>query len=218
MAKLITFSEAQTRFGSLVTTDTTIDVAIQEAVDRIFEMGRWPGTTIQVELDSSDFIANADPEEQYLHFNEETYNGMIGFRNANRGWSIMDQTVLFKDGVNAGDLAVVDLGTVTVNSVLVRKYRMPLGFVPTGGPYYALMKLEAPTLGESSIIPVESIGALKCAIQAVCAEYVSNEAEALNYWQKFDQFIKLSERQVHGPKKFNLGIDSSLRRKPRQFN
>lgn len=218
MAKLITFSEAQTRFGSLVTTDTTIDVAIQEAVDRIFEMGRWPGTTLQVEIDETDFVPNEDPPEQYLYFDEEVYNGMIGFRNTSRGWSIMDQTVLFKDGVNAGDLAVVDLGTVTVDGDLKRKYRMPLGFSASGGPYFALMKLEAPTLGEDSIIPVESVGALKCAIQAVCAEYVGNETESMNYWQKFDQFIKLSERQVHGPKKFNLGIDSSLRRKPRQFS
>lgn len=214
----MTFSEAAVRFGSLVTTDISIEDAIQEAVDRVYEMGRWPGTTVQVELADEDFIYDADLVEYFLHFNEQTYNGMVGFRNQSRGWSIMDQTILFKNGVNGGDLSVVDMGTVEVDEVLVRKYRMPLGFAPTGGPYYVLMKLEAPVLSEDSVIPVESSGALKCAIRAVCAEVVGNDAEAMGHWQSFDQFIKLSERQVHGPKKFNLGMDSSLRRKPRQFN
>jgi hypothetical protein len=218
MSKLLTFSEAIVRFGPLVTTGVLIEDAIQEAVDRVYEMGRWPGTTVQVELEDEDFVFDVDRVEYFLHFNEQTYNGMIGLRNQSRGWSIMDQTILFKNGVNGGDLAVVDMGTVTVDDVLVRKYRMPLGFSPTGGPYYVLMKLEAPVLTEDSIIPVESSGALKCAIRAVCAEFVGNDAEALSHWQSFDQFIKLSERQVHGPKKFNLGMDSSLRRKPRQFN
>jgi hypothetical protein len=218
MSKLLTFSEAIVRFGPLVTTGVLIEDAIQEAVDRVYEMGRWPGTTVQVELADEDFIYDADLVEYFLHFNEQTYNGMIGLRNQSRGWSIMDQTILFKNGVNGGDLSVVDMGTVEVDEVLVRKYRMPLGFSPAGGPYYVLMKLEAPVLTEDSIIPVESSGALKCAIRAVCAEFVGNDAEALSHWQSFDQFIKLSERQVHGPKKFNLGMDSSLRRKPRQFN
>ena len=218
MAKLMTFSEAAVRFGSLVTTDISIEDAIQEAVDRVYELGRWPGTTVQVELADEDFIYDADLVEYFLHFNEQTYNGMVGLRNQSRGWSIMDQTILFKNGVNGGDLSVVDMGTVEVDEVLVRKYRMPLGFAPTGGPYYVLMKLEAPVLSEDSVIPVESSGALKCAIRAVCAEVVGNDAEAMGHWQSFDQFIKLSERQVHGPKKFNLGMDSSLRRKPRQFN
>jgi hypothetical protein len=218
MAKLMTFSEAAVRFGSLVTTDISIEHAIQEAVDRVYELGRWPGTTAQVELSDADFVKDVELEEFYLLFNEQTYNGMVGFRNQSRGWSIMDQTVLFKNGVNGGDLSVVDMGTVEVDEVLVRKYRMPLGFSPAGGPYYVLMKLEAPVLSEDSVIPVESSGALKCAIRAVCAEVVGNDAEAMGHWQSFDQFIKLSERQVHGPKKFNLGMDSSLRRKPRQFN
>ena len=218
MAKLLTFSEAAIRFGPLITTDITVEDALQEAVDRVYEMGRWPGTTIQVELADEDFVHDAGLVEYFLHFNEQTYNGMIGLRNQSRGWSIMDQTILFKNGVNGGDMAVVDMGTVTLDDVLVRKYRMPLGFSPTGGPYYVLMKLEAPVLTEDSVIPVESSGALKCAIRAVCAEFAGNDAEALGHWQSFDQFIKLSERQVHGPKRFNVGMDSSLRRKPRQFN
>ena len=218
MAKLLTFSEAVVRFGPLVTTDVTIEEAIQEAVDRVYELGRWPGTTVQVELEDVNFIYDADLVEHYLLFDEQTYNGMVGFRNQSRGWSIMDQTILFKNGMNGGDLAVVDLGTVDINEVLMRKYRMPLGFSPSGGPYYVLMKLEAPVLSDDSIIPVESSGALKCAIRAVCAEFVGNDAEAMSHWQSFDQFIKLSERQVHGPKRFNIGMDSSLRRKPRQFN
>ena len=217
MAKLLTLSEAVTRFGPLVTTDVTIGEAIQEAVDRVYEMGRWPGTTVQVNLVEADFIEDADLLEHYLYFNEQDYNGMIGFRNGSRGWPIMDQTILFKSGVNGGDRSVVDLGTVTRADVLERKYRMPLGFSTDGGPFYALMKLEAPILSEDSTIPVESSGALKCAIRAVCAEFVGNDAEALGHWQSFDAFIKLSEREVHGPKHMSMGMDSSLSRRPRQF-
>ena len=218
MAKLLTLSEAAVRFGPLVTTDISIEDAIQEAVDRVYEMGRWPGTTIQIKLQDSNFIYDAELVEYNLFFNEQTYNGMIGFRNQERGWSIMDQTILFKNRVSGGELAVVDMGTVNQNGVLQRKYRMPLGFSPTGGPYYVLIKLEAPILSEDSIIPVESSGALKCAIRAVCAEFVGNDAEAQSHWQSFDAFIKLSERQVHGPKRFFIGMDSSLRRPPTQFN
>lgn len=218
MARLITFSEATVRFGPLVTTHIRIEDAIQEAVDRIYEMGRWPGTSVPLKRLENDFIIDSDLSEIYLYFDEQTYNGMIGFRNASCGWSIMDQSILFKDGVNGGDLAIVDFGTVDYNETLMRKYRMPLSFCVSDGPYYALMKLEAPQLADDDIIPVESVGALKCAIQAVCAEYVGNHSESDGHWQKFDTFIRLSERQVHGPKNFYLGMDSSLRRKPNQFH
>ena len=218
MAKTLTFSEAQVRFGDLVTNGISIDDAIQEAVDRIYEMGRYPGTTVEVALAEEDFVEDTDLNEFYVYFTESTYAGAIGFRDSCRGWAIVDHTALYKDGVNAGDREFIDLGTVTVSAVLKRKYRCPHGWVADGGPYYALMKLEAPTLEEDTVIPVQSAGALKCAIQAVCFEYVGDEEKAMLKWQQFDGFMKLSERQVHGPKRFILGMDSSLKRSPRQFH
>lgn len=218
MSKLITFAEAIVRFGPLVTTGIEIEDAIQEAVDRVFEMGRWPGTTREVELLQADFVEDAELLEWYYFFDETIYDGAIGFRNITRGWAIVDQTSLYKDGINMGDREWVDLGTITVDGVDFRKYRAPLGFVPSTGPYYALMKLEAPSLSMDDLIPVQSVAALKCAILAVSSEYAGDTEKAMTQWQLFDQFIKLGERQVSGPKRYSIGMDSSLRRKPRQFN
>lgn len=121
-----------------------------------------------------------------------------------------------------GDQEFVDLGTVdrvldddTV--VSSRKYRCPMDWDINYGPYFALLKLESPVLSNESVIPIQSIGALKCAIQAVCHEYTGNDQGAQLKWQEFDVFMKLSERQTHGRKRFTMGMDCSLRRNPRSF-
>ena len=44
MAKQITLEEAIIRFEPLVSTRVQIEDAIREAVTRIYEMGRYPGT------------------------------------------------------------------------------------------------------------------------------------------------------------------------------
>jgi hypothetical protein len=302
----------------LPTTGIGIEEAIQEAVDRIYEMGRWPGTTVEIELAESDFVAGLDDHEWFIYFNEELYDGAIGFRNNYRGWAIVDHTCLYRDGINAGDREFLDMGTIPpeANNIIIsgilspsqtftvypvvdevtgltayqtgdtyprlilspvssppaapdswglyylpttnlaeasswgatytedpldaddweafagsagspiltaspsygrRKYRAPLGFVPSEGPNYALMKLEAPTLKDDTIIPIHSAGALKCAILAVCQEYVNDDDRAMLNWQKFESFIVKAARQVDGPKRMTIGINSSLRRKPTQF-
>ena len=217
MAKKMTFLQAKDRFVGLATVGITIAAAIQEAVDRIYEMGRWPGTTVEVELQDVDFVEDVDLNHFYLYFVEQTYAGAIGFRNANRGWAIVDQMSLYKDGTNMGDREFVDYGTVTVEGVEKRKYRCPLGWTTDGGPYFVLLKLEAPTLVDATLISVESMGAFKCAIRAVCCEYVNDDDRAMLNWQEFDQFMTSSARQVAGPKRYTMGMDSSLRRKPQQF-
>ena len=324
MAKLMTYAEAISRFANLATTGIGIEEAIQEAVDRIYEMGRWPGTTVEVELAEADFIEGDNDNEWFVYFPEETYDGAVGFRSNHRGWSIVDHSSLYRDGVNAGDREFLDMGTVTIDSTTTlavtgtltldgstsvtfpslidagvlsvgntwtdtgdgvgtsyfvqwsnglskwelvglvspgdtevgwrsaettllltpspdlatgwapvspatgtpsvdwlqsstRKYRAPLGFVPSAGPYFALMKLEAPALVNATVIPIHSAGALKCAILAVCQEYVNDDDRAMLNWQKFETFITKAARQVDGPKRWSIGMDSSLRRKPTQF-
>lgn len=217
MARLITLADAVARFGPTITTGVVIEDVIQEAVDRIFEMGRWPGTTEEIELLEADFVEDADAGEWSISFAEADYNGAIGFRNRCRGWGVMDHISLYKDGVNAGDMEFVDMGTVLISDVERRKYRCPLGWQPDQGPFFALMKKEAPVLTDEDLVPVQSLGALKCAIQAVCYEYVSDDTRSQTKWAEFDQFIKLSERQVSGPKKYFVGTDSSLKRRPSQF-
>jgi len=216
MAKSITYSEAVVRFGPLVTTGLEIGEVIQEAVDRIYEMGRHPGTTEELLLEEADFTEDTDTNEWFVSFDETAYDGAIGFRCRTGGWGIVDQTALYKDGVNAGDREFVDMGTIVTNGVETRKYRCPLGWQPDQGPFYVLMKKEAPTLAEDDLIPI-SRGALKAAIQAVCYESVADETRSQTKWAEFDALSKLSGRQQNGPKKYFIGMDSSLRRKPRQF-
>ena len=319
MAKQLTYSEACTRFANLATTGISIADAVTEAVERIFEMGRYPGTTVELTLAEADFEENAELGCYFLYFDEDLYDGAIGFRSDFRGWGIVDHTALYKDGINSGDMEFVDYGTIVEESRLEvtgslndganpvtfpllydggiysntektawvnkeavsgpaspaywayasgasgvsgwilesptatwtsaetpaspdlvvtwtpsdsatgtpvldflpwekRKYRAPLGFSPANGPFYALMKKEAPTLESDTILPIASIGALKCAILAVCEEWVNDDERAMLNWQKFDQFMTRSERQIHGPKKFRIGMDCSLRRRPSQFS
>jgi hypothetical protein len=219
MAKQITFSEAATRFGPLITTNIQIEDAIREAFCRIYEMGRWPGTTKEIRLNDSDFIE--EDGDHYLLLDEETYDGMIGFRNSERGWTIMDHSILYRDKINGGDLSLIDMGTIEVESgdeiVSRRKYRMPLGFVSGGGPFWALMKMEAPELHEDTVLPIHSVGALKCAILAVSYEMTSDDERANLNWQKFNELMTLSSKQVEGTKRYYVGFNSSLRRRPTQF-
>ena len=72
-------------------------------------------------------------------------------------------------------------------------------------------------LEDDTVIPIHSAGALKTAILAVCQEYVNDDDRAMLNWQKFDSFITKAAKQVDGPKRWSIGMDSSLRRKPTQF-
>jgi hypothetical protein len=98
-----------------------------------------------------------------------------------------------------------------------RKYRCPIGWLPDQGPYYVLLKKEAPQLHDDDVVPISSIGALKCAIQAICYEYVADEDRSRVKWAEFDQFMRLGDKQASGPKKYFVGMDSSLKRRPTQF-
>lgn len=215
MAKRITLAEAVSRFQPYLALNIDARVLIQEAIYRIYDMGRFPGTIKELALVDGDFTEIDN--EYYLFFNEETYNGLIGFRNESMGWPIMDQTILYRDGVNGGDHSIIDMGTVVQDNIDQRKYRMPQGFSLDGGPYYALLKLEAPELADDSVIPFHSVGALKAAVVAISYESVNDDKRAMESWQLFDSLIKLSERQVEGPKKYYVGMKSCLRRKPTQF-
>lgn len=218
MPRNLTFSQACARFGSLVTTSITIEEAVQQAVDQVYEMGRWPGTTEEVDVAEADFVINSDTGEYFVSFDEQEYAGALGFRNGSRGWSVVDKTALYKDGINAGDREFVDYGTVEVDGARFRKYRAPLVFAPDAGPYHALLKKEPPILTGDDLVPIEGIGPLKCAIQAVCAEYVGDSAGSTAKWSEMYSTMLLSQRQSEGVKRFTMGIDSSLRRHPRQFS
>jgi hypothetical protein len=217
MAKQLTLDEAVERFGPVVTSGLDIRDVIQEAVDRIYEMGRYKGTTREIQLDFDEFVWSEEERCFFVYFKDDCFDAAIGFRNPFRGWAIMDRSSLYRDGTNAGDLAFIDYGTEERDYVVYRKYRLPLHLKPEHGPFYVLIKLEAPRLQDNDKVPVHGVGALKCAIQAVCYEAVSDEARAAQKWQEFYQFIGMSERQAQGPKHFTINYSSDTSRRPRQF-
>lgn len=221
MSKQYTFAEAKAKMAPVITTSADVGDVIQEAVDSIYESGRWPGTTVEIELAEAMFALD-DDENQVLSLDDTLYNGAIGFRSSNGGWSIRGIESLYKDGVNSGDLDWIDLGSfdVVVDELVVktRKYRAPLGFVPSAGPYYCLLKKEPPQMHDDDLVPVESMRALKHAVRAICYEWVADDERAQLAWNQFGEAIMLSTRQVEGPKKYYAGMDSSLRRRPQQFN
>lgn len=347
MARLITFSEAQTRFANLATTGISIEDAIQEAVDSIYESGRWPGTTVEVPIASTDFELDETERFYLLKMDEATYDGMVGFRSENRGYSIVDQSMLYRDGTPGGGLNIVDLGTSLVDAIQLvtivsgsgtasggqernlagkvlkyaglntidgnqmylwsesgvsqvedenpleegetycmyslyqvipdyykayigiklenenfefqlssgeefgndpslfdwsnavfidgasgdsleltntsttatqeRTYRMPYGFNPEMGPYWALMKKEPPQLTANDYIPINSVRALKYAILAICYEYVNDDGRATTYWSLFERAMQSATRQTNGPKNYFVGVKNTMSVKPTQF-
>lgn len=217
MARLMTFLEAQTRFAGLATNNHTIEATIQEAVDRIFEMGRYPGTTEEFQIEDDEWILDAETNEYFIRFDEQMFSGALGFRTGQRGWSIADKSILYKDKINGGDLQFVDYGTIEDEGARLRKYRAPIGFTLDGGPYFVLLKKEPPMLADDDLVPIEGLGGLKCAIQAVIYELNGDVDRGNQKWGEMEAFMRLSERQTEGVKKYYMGLDSSLRRQPKQF-
>jgi len=211
----MTYSQACDRFANLATTGISIEDAVTEAVQRIYEMGRFAGTTAEIELVDEHYLDEGDLS--FLLFEEEIYSGAIGFRSTSQGWAVVDHTALYKDGINSGDRQFVDMGTVEMDGELKRKYRCPLNWTRDHGPYYALIKLEPPVMELQTVLPIHSVGALAAAIKAVCCAYVNDDDREQANWSKFMELMALSDRQVQGVKRWNLGMDSSLRRKPKQF-
>jgi hypothetical protein len=218
MPKTITFGEAIARFENLVTTDIDIRDALQEAIESIYEEGRWPGTTEEIEL-TDDLFVDLNNGWTVLELNDLKYAGAVGFRTDFGGWQIRHHEVLYKEGVNAGDKDFIDLGTEDRSGgTRVRRYKCPDGFrYDSTLKHYALMKLDPPDFADDDILPIESIRAIKAAIKSICYEYVDDEINADLQWKKFEIAMLKSTAQVDGPKKQYIGIDSSLRRKPKQF-
>jgi hypothetical protein len=297
MSSPLTFGVAKTRFAGLVTTKITVATAIQEALDRIFEMGRYANTTREIALASDDFIYDSTLEDTFIYFPRSLYSCAVAFRNDKRGWNIVNQAVLYREFANAGDYKFVNMGEVDTyddaiivisgsltdgsNSVvfpLMRyagiyngkpfytpsgedegfvillwtgtdwtlnfdgganlwsssenvatpdlvtawvsggdatgtpvlnavnvpqqlRYRCPQeGWLLDDGPFWAMMKLNAPTLSDDSdIIPITTSGAFKHAVQAVSYEYLSDENAADACWMRFERAMAGDEPISDGP-------------------
>jgi hypothetical protein len=208
----MTFAQAKARFGSLATADTSIGEAIQEAVDRAYEMGRWRGMVEELLIPESYFVELDD--ELFIDFPADTFDGALGFRNKSMGWGIRNVAALYRDGINSGDRSFIDKGEVLVGGVLVRRYRLP---VVQNRPTHVLIKLTSAPLTDDDLVPIKSVGALKNAILAVCAENSSDDSRANTYWGRFLATMERAEKQHSGLHQFHVSFNSNLRRRPSGF-
>lgn len=200
MSAPFTFATAKTRFAGLVTTKIQVGDAIQQALERIFEMGRYRNTTLEIAIPDADFIYDATLKETFVYFPRATYSAAIAFRNDERGWNVVNQATLYREGRRIGDYKFVNMDEVQHSGSTHLKYRCPVEqWTVAEGPFFAMMKLEAPILEDDDIVPITTIGALQHAVQAVSYEYLSDDTAAEASWQRFELAMMRDEPQSDGP-------------------
>jgi hypothetical protein len=221
MSQSLTFAEAQQRFANLVTTEVNIADAIQEVVDRAYEMGRWRGMTEEIVCNNNPnvtFVENTEKEEIYIDFNPDIFDGAIGFRYKSRGYYIKTLISLYQEDPSVGIGYFIDLGDVVVNNVIYRRYRMPLHWQMPTEPLYALMKkVSINPLEDDTILPIKSIGALKAGILAVAYENVNDIERSEIHWQRFAQLMEKAQKQYNGNRKIHIRINDNMKKRPTQF-
>lgn len=208
MAKLLTFSEAAIRFGPLITTDITVEDALQEAVERIYEMGRYRGTTEELVIPTESFVLDPDSGETHVYFPRSKYSAAIAFRNSKKGtekrvWNIVGHAVLYRDSMShyhEGDRDFVNLGDVVFEDLDQIKYRCPVvSWAMSDGPFTVRLKNNCPVFASEDLITIATVGALKHAIQAVCYEWVNEENSADASWERFKRAMESDEFLTDGP-------------------
>lgn len=221
MSQILTFAEAQQRFSNLVTTEVNIGDAIQEVIDRAYEMGRWRGMMEEIECTNNQYVTireDTEKREVYFDFDPAQFDGAIGFRHGGRGYGIKTLVSLYQEDTSVGDLSFIDIGDVTVEDVTYRRYRAPRSWSSPVVELYALMKkVSKSPLADTDIIPIKSIGALKSGILAVAYENVNDMKRADAHWQKFMQLMERAQKQYNGGRKISIRFNDNIRKRPTQF-
>lgn len=221
MSKALTFEEAKQRFANLVTTEVNIADAIQEVIDRAYEMGRWRGMMEEIVCNSHPSVQiteDTEKEEVYIDFDPDAYDGAIGFRYGGKGHAIKTLVSLYQEDESVGLGSFIDLGDVIVNGEVVRRYRAPKHWKIPQGELTALMKKVAPILlDDSHIVPIRNTGALKAGILAVAYENVNDVERSELHWQKFIALMERAQKQYNGGRKIHIRFNDNIKKRPTQF-
>lgn len=221
MSQILTFAEAQQRFSNLVTTEVNIADAIQEVVDRAYEMGRWRGMIEEIDCTSNEYVTirqDTEKQEVYLDIDPSQFDGAIGFRQGGKGYSIKTLVSLYQEDTGVGNLSFIDIGDVIVDNEVYRRYRVPRAWATPLTELYALMKkVSKSPLTDDDILPIKSIGALKSGILAVAYENVNDMERADAHWQKFIQLMERAQKQYNGGRKISIRFNDNIRKRPTQF-
>lgn len=221
MSQVLTFAEAQQRFSNLVTTEVNIADAIQEVVDRAYEMGRWRGMIEEIDCTTNQYVTiteDTEKDEIYLDIDPTKFDGAIGFRHGGRGYGIKTLVSMYQEDTGVGNLSFIDIGDVIVANVVYRRYRAPRTWATPLVELYALMKKVSKTpLADDDILPIKSIGALKSGILAVAYENVNDMERADAHWAKFMQLMERAQKQYNGGRKISIRFNDNIRKRPTQF-
>jgi hypothetical protein len=221
MSQSITFADAAARFSGLVTTEVNITDAIQEVVDRAYEMGRWRGMIEEIECTTNQYVTiseNTEKQEVYFDFDPDQFDGAIGFRHGGRGYGIKTLVSLYQEDTGVGNLSFIDIGDVVVDDVTYRRYRAPRSWnTPITELYALLKKVSKSPLEDTDILPIKSIGALKSGILAVAYENVNDMERADAHWQKFMLLMERAQKQYNGGRKISIRFNDNIRKRPTQF-
>lgn len=221
MSQILTFAEAQQRFSNLVTTEVNIADAIQEVVDRAHEMGRWRGMIEEIDCTTNTAVTITEDDvtsEVFVDIDPSLYDGVIGFRQGGKGYSIKTLVSLYQEDAGVGNLSFIDLGDVIVDDVVYRRYRTPLSWrIPISELKALVKKVSKSPLADDDILPIKSIGALKAGILAVAYENVNDMERSEAHWMKFMQLMERSQKQYNGGRKITIRFNDSLKKRPTQF-
>lgn len=221
MSKALTFEEAKQRFANLVTTEVSIGDAIQEVIERAYEMGRWRGMMEEVVCNTNPNVRiteNTEKQEVYIDFNPDAFDGAIGFRYGGKGYGIKTLVSLYQEEESTSLGYFVDIGDIIDADVVYRRYRAPKHWSIPTGDLTALMKKVAPyPMSDSDIVPIKSLGALKAGILAVAYENVNDAERSELHWQKFVTLMERAQKQYNGARKIYIRMNDGLKKRPTQF-
>lgn len=158
-----------------------------------------------------------------ITFNAYTANQVVAAVSGIPSALALITAAIGADGDGSGQVASVS-GTLSggtdavVDQVFSHKFRCPMDFSLANGPYYALIKLDAPQLvNDTDIVPIPSTAALKALIMAVSYETANDPQRQQAAMQEFEQVMLRASRQIQGRRAMPLMTTTTMRRRPQQF-
>ena len=200
--------------------DMNLDVAIQELVDRSYEVGVSPNSRKEIEFDLSIERTTWFGYDVIL-VDPTLYDGVAGVRDNEKPqsklrWKVVDvESEHQEPGATAEKF--VDHNVHDINGINYRVYQLPNLLKNSDIVIRMMMKLHAPTISlDSDKIPVKSVYLAKLGLLAIGYENeADNRADAS--WQRFYAESGLAQKRSDGNKQRYVKIDHGMRRKPTNF-
>lgn len=194
--------------------------AINQVGDKVYSAGRWPDTKVEIEIATAEIRkeATADTTHEgswFVYIDAELYDGAIGFRvNANPGFDIKPQEILYRGKGNPGACDFIDMGISDESAGDRRKYRCPVG-VNDNDNIAALVKRKWQMVYDNaSIVRIRPLAAIKNGIIAVSYENENEPQKARVHWDEMEKDLLRDHKQFAGPRQVIIHKKNHYRRRP----